>query len=129
MSFNYRASNIVQTYYEVDANENFFREMKEAAGTSGAHVTDMSRALPLQGEAGQFNKSKYFLGFSGSADNGTNGRPNAEQQQVLQRWGAKNFPDLESFQIGKKVATDIAFGIQAAPSTAPYESFAQPAPD
>lgn len=129
MLFNYRASNTVSSYYEVDANENFFREMKESAGANGAHVTDMSRALPLQGEAGQFNKSKYFLVFSGSADNGSSGRPNAEQQKVLQQWGAKSFPDLESFQIGRKVATDIAFGIEAAPNTAPYESFGQPAVD
>lgn len=129
MPFNYRAANIVPSYFEVDANDNFFREMKEAAGTDGAHITDISRPLPIQGDGGQFNKSKYFVVFSGNGDNADKGRPNEAQRDVLKNWGAKSFPDLESFQIGKKVATDIALEVQTAPSTAPYEAFAQPAPD
>ena len=129
MAHTYKAPNLAQNYYEVDANDNFFREMQEAAGADGVYVTEIGRALPLQGDAGQFNKARHFVVFTGQADNSLHGRPNAAQQQVLQAWGAKSFPDLESFQIGRKVATDIADGVETRATTEPYEAFAQPAFD
>lgn len=115
---------------EVDANDNFLREMKEAAGSDGVHPTTISRAIPLQGDQGQFNKSRFFMIFTGAHDNDHGGKPNPAQQEVLNSWGAKSYGgDREAWEISLKVATDIAFKVEKRPSAEPYEAFAHPAPD
>ncbi len=126
----YKPAKMTETLIEVDANDNFLREMKEAAGTDGAHPTTISRAIPLQGDEGQFNKSKFFMIFTGAHDNEQGGKPNAAQQEVLSRWGARNYGgDREAWDISLKVATDIAFKVEKKGSSEPYEAFAHPAPD
>lgn len=125
----YKPQKMTETFVEVDANDNFLREMKDAAGTDGVHVTTIGRALPLPSEEGQFNKSKFFMIFTGAAENPQGGKPNPAQREVMNTWGAKRFPDRESWDIGRKVATDIADGVKPKASTEPYEAFAQPAFD
>lgn len=126
----YKPAKMTETLIEVDANDNFLREMKEAAGTDGAHPTTISRAIPLQGDEGQFGKSKYFMIFTGAAENATAGKPNAAQQEVLSQWKAKNYGgDREAWDISLKVASDIAFKVEHRASAEPYEAFAHPAPD
>mgnify|MGYP003376670019 FL=1 len=127
MRFN-QASKSVHSYYEVEANDNFFREMREALGEGGINVINVAKAYPLQGEAAQFGKSKYVLEFAGNADNGHNGGPNPAQKEILQNWGAKGLPDEESFRISRQVAEDIAFP-KPAGKPVPFESVAQLAPD
>lgn len=126
----YKPAKMTENLIEVDANDNFLREMKEAAGSDGVHPTTISRAIPLQGDEGQFNKSKFFMIFTGAADNPNGGKPNAAQQEVLNRWGAKSYgADREAWEISLKVATDIAFKVEPKASSLPYEAFAHPAPD
>lgn len=128
MNFNHQSSKSVHSYYEVEANENFFREMQAALGDGGINVINLGRAYPLQGEAAQFGKSKYVLEFSCNADNGHKGGPNPAQKQILENWGAKNIPDEEAFRISRQVAEDIAFP-KPAGQPVPFESVAQLAPD
>lgn len=121
----YKAPKLKETFIEVDANDNFLREMREAAGNNGAHPTTLSRAYPLGGEEAQFNKSRFFMIFTGAADNDQGGKPNAAQAEVLQRWRAKQFPDRESWEISQKVAAHMADGTPAKAPAEPYEAYAQ----
>ena len=111
----YKQPNLVYTYVEVATGEDdsFLDEMKEAGKDGGAHVTQISRPLPLVGNEADPEKSRFFMVFTGSVKDdqpGSTGKPNAAQLDILQTWGAKVYPDQESWDISKKVATDMAEG-------------------
>ncbi|MCB1591960.1 MAG: hypothetical protein KDI90_05865 [Alphaproteobacteria bacterium] len=123
----YKAPKITETLIEVEANENFLREMKDAAGSDGVHVTHIGRALPVSVDEGQIGVSKYFMTFAGSGDNANGGKPNAAQHEILNKWGARDYgSDREAWEIGRTVATRIADGTESRASAEPHEAFAQP---